>query len=337
MDYFNWLSQQNFQTGDRFDLWDFSDLSKEQYLALLNHPSDAFSINLSSLTDEIYISTYIKLHTDNNFQPVYHTDRKYICPVSPLKWKETVEPLIRANIIRRRNLNSQQTTTLNEQLENLSSSELGIAESLVEGTKNRVYHYIISKEMMVMFLRKSELWLEQPNNRYTFIFTVVPPWPGGYLNTCDMSYIPSYPDPIYPDPLSFKKYSNTKGSLFARPLTCLLYIMGESNKSVVCPMCTQYVSNYYHKCIRTDSGNTVLINRLRENDAPFYIICHRFKYNFHSHKCLEHLNLNCDKYKIFNGMLYEKMVDPLCFTFASMLNVREYVIPSIAVYENCHH
>lgn len=332
MDYFNWLAQRNFRVDERFDVWDFSDLSCDQHLALFEHPIDEFSLNLSSLPDEIYIASHIKLHTRNDFLPVYHTDRIYLCPLTPIQWKQTVEPLIRDNKLRKYSINSPLAGAMTEKLESLTH-DLDVTDiSHGNNVKCKLYHYVISKNMLVIYLRKSELWVERPNERYAFLFTVVMPWSDGYLNTCNMGYKPGYPDPI-----TFKKYSATMGRLFARPLSCVLYVIGESSELVLCPMCMQYVCDYYHKCVRTDSGNTELINRLREKNCPFYMICHRFKYNFHSHKCLEHLNLNCDKYKIFNNMLYEKIKDPNCMSFASMLCVREYVYPSLAVYDECLH
>lgn len=336
MNYFDRLSNTSIPIEDRFDLWDFRDLSYEQYCILKYHPQDNFSLNLSTLPETMYAASWVKLHPVEAVTLIDENFKILLRPISQDQWNSEVVPLINKIIFNRQTLKCPPL----EPLDTLSTSPP--PTPTVNSTKNnahairtsaRSYKYIISKTLLIKYFANENLWEKMPNDKYCFSFALVPPKIDLFIVPHTMGYNPTFPDPI-----SFQNYKITRKNLFSRPQICRLYIMDKTNEFVLCPMCSEMVCDFYHECIKTGSGNDMLFNLLLNKRPTFYLVCHRFEFKFHSIECLIHLNQYCkDKYKIFNNILYKKINNSNYLAFSSMLNIKEYVLPSKILLDKCYH
>lgn len=317
MEYFSYLNNTNLPLEDRFDLWDFNNLSEEQYIIIKNHPIDNLSVNLSSLPDTMYMASNIKLYENNVYGIYNNTNMLQIKTITDEFWKSEVIPIMKWRL--KKYLNYPTLTA--------------IAASPIPPPSEILYKYIISKTQCINFLRRSELWQKMNNKRYCFKLTLVPPHPGLFMGV-NMYYNPCLIDPVF-----FQTFRHSKKQIFARPMICTLYKIDTIREPIYCRMCNRFTIDFYHpNCIKTDSGNDLLFYLFFCQRPVAYKVCHRFPYKFHSVQCLDHLNKNnSNKYKIFNNILYEKIENSNFLQFSKMLTIREYVIPSVALSHTCNH
>lgn len=315
MNYFDYLSEcTTIHKEERFDMWDFNDLTLEQYNAVRNHPKDILSVNLSTLPDMMYMMSTCKIENDN------------IKPMDDDSWRRIVAPLIITK-------NLQKHILCYPLAPDLIAAHCDVSMKSDNLNEDHYFKYIINKRMGVELLTKNELWSRRPNNKYSFNLTLIPTHPDIFMKFDFMNYSASLPDPE-----SYEKYLSSKKCLFLRPSVCRIYLMSNVSKRVTCPMCDRMVTSYYHgECIRTNTGDDILFSLLRAKKPKFYIVCHRFQYSFHALECLDHLNHNCNRYKVFNGILYKEIKDATFISYSSMLNIKEYVLPAKIINNKCLH